>query len=439
MNISKTVAFLLYVYTIAAYAQTVVDPIGIGARSLGMGNNYTALSSDYSAIYYNPAGLAFLPVREVQISGIMMRQTEEALLAGQTATADRWRVGFSTIGFVQALPTTQGGFTLAGGYASPYLLDDVSVFNGTDTSNRTDILYAFTPATNLRDTFSLSGVPYTRTKESFTHGQLNLWNIAAGWQVAPNVGVGVTASFITGNTNRLSHKVAIGTAIGRYATWTLPESSNSAIATSYLGYDIRLGVMWRPTDILQCGLRLELPRHLWFSQTEVLTDLSNNSVYTESFTGTEKSSFSGAAGVAGIFSWGTLTSDFVFRTPNPDAPANSDLAQFKLGAGCGLEVPIKPISSFVRLGYSYGDLDLFPHQTAYDDIILPNNGQNISVVHNRQMVTAGLGILSGSSTTIDIGYGYTFYDFYSTDSDWQNSVLEHHGFSRGTATLTVRY
>lgn len=40
---------------------------GVGARASGMGESFSALSDDISAIYYNPAGLVFLKKREVMI------------------------------------------------------------------------------------------------------------------------------------------------------------------------------------------------------------------------------------------------------------------------------------------------------------------------------------------------------------------------------------
>src|SRR5262245_19441889 len=41
---------------------------GAGARALGMGNAYTAVADDASAIYWNPAGLASMHHDEVQLS-----------------------------------------------------------------------------------------------------------------------------------------------------------------------------------------------------------------------------------------------------------------------------------------------------------------------------------------------------------------------------------
>ena len=45
------------------------DPllVGAGARSLGMGGAFVALSDDATAVYWNPAGLAGLARMEVQV------------------------------------------------------------------------------------------------------------------------------------------------------------------------------------------------------------------------------------------------------------------------------------------------------------------------------------------------------------------------------------
>ncbi len=42
-----------------------VFTIGAGARAMGMGNGFTALAEDATAVYYNPAGLAFLPSQQI--------------------------------------------------------------------------------------------------------------------------------------------------------------------------------------------------------------------------------------------------------------------------------------------------------------------------------------------------------------------------------------
>ncbi|HRU38780.1 MAG TPA: hypothetical protein P5511_02795, partial [Candidatus Goldiibacteriota bacterium] len=41
------------------------NPFGSGARAIGMGEAFTAIADDATAIYYNPAGLAQLDHNEV--------------------------------------------------------------------------------------------------------------------------------------------------------------------------------------------------------------------------------------------------------------------------------------------------------------------------------------------------------------------------------------
>ena len=38
-----------------------VDLTGVGARATAMGGSYRAIADDWSAMYWNPAGLAFAP------------------------------------------------------------------------------------------------------------------------------------------------------------------------------------------------------------------------------------------------------------------------------------------------------------------------------------------------------------------------------------------
>jgi hypothetical protein len=42
--------------------------IGVGARAMGMGGAFTAVSDDANGIYWNPAGIAMVPIREVATS-----------------------------------------------------------------------------------------------------------------------------------------------------------------------------------------------------------------------------------------------------------------------------------------------------------------------------------------------------------------------------------
>ena len=78
-------AFML-ISTFPVLAQTDEEPLFLfrGARPLGLGNAYEAISDDIYAIHYNPAGLAQIDERKWQILILRGRATQD--LVGETET-----------------------------------------------------------------------------------------------------------------------------------------------------------------------------------------------------------------------------------------------------------------------------------------------------------------------------------------------------------------
>ena len=67
---------MVFGLTFGAYAQSNVltedffhmgNDLGVGARAVGMGGAYTGISDDYTAMYWNPAGLGQMKRREFNI------------------------------------------------------------------------------------------------------------------------------------------------------------------------------------------------------------------------------------------------------------------------------------------------------------------------------------------------------------------------------------
>jgi tetratricopeptide (TPR) repeat protein len=71
--------FLLIIYTSEVYANTKGSflSMGTGARALGMGSAFCAVADDADAVYWNPAGLAFLSKPE--ITGLHINLWEDTL------------------------------------------------------------------------------------------------------------------------------------------------------------------------------------------------------------------------------------------------------------------------------------------------------------------------------------------------------------------------
>lgn|GEM_PF-6243004 len=91
MNTQRICFAVTFIITVAISAQTPEEAVhflenesGIGVKAQAMGNSYVGLANDYSAIYWNPAGLTQLKTSEFTGSFYHMIFNNEANFAGNT-------------------------------------------------------------------------------------------------------------------------------------------------------------------------------------------------------------------------------------------------------------------------------------------------------------------------------------------------------------------
>jgi hypothetical protein len=227
MNHLPRIALVLFTAAVVS-ATPVITTTGVGTRSYGMGNNFVALANDYSAIYWNPAGLAFNPVREINV-GVMGTKNEAASeLAGTRTATSEQRVSLANVTWLRSIPTARGGFAFALGYSNPFVFDDLREVRGSDTYTGTDTVYGG------------AGTPVRYDPlDRLSYGGLDNWSASVGWQFAPRMGFGVAASLVTGSEQR-----SISTLATYYRTnGAVEENSETKLDIGYIGYDLRLGLL----------------------------------------------------------------------------------------------------------------------------------------------------------------------------------------------------
>jgi len=280
-----------------------------------------------------------MPVREFQASFDISRTIGSSYIDGGGTSPlsgakmddimDRLRL--RGIGAMTAIPTIQGGLSLAASYDSPFAFDDFSVYGYVDRDG----------ADNIDD--------YRR------YGDLNRWSIAFGVQVAPKIAAGLAVSIVTGE-----------------------DAHNSAIVEfkeeqkyKYLGYSLTWGLMYRPTDYLSLGLNINTMMGLDF-EWKCTTDWvkfgedSLPASFSDKASGKAYRAPYGALGLGLTLPWMIAAFDFrlimpyTFILPGSNIPRGLQSREFKAGAGLGVEAPL-PISAPVvlRAGYSIDECDLF--------------------------------------------------------------------------------
>lgn len=177
----------------------VQDEIGFDARALGMGGAFTAVANDYSAIYWNPAGLA--GIQQTQFFGeLSHRNFNNAATFNQRLTeTDQNFTRLRSVGIAFPLPTSRGSFVLSAGYNRVKDFDSNLLFQGfNEKSNGLGF--------DLEDDSGNSQFyPFDRNvfqeEQVSDEGGLNQWSVGAGMALSPNFNAGITLTYWTGNSD----------------------------------------------------------------------------------------------------------------------------------------------------------------------------------------------------------------------------------------------
>jgi hypothetical protein len=362
---------------------TAINQVGVGARAYSLANNYVAAANDMSSIFWNPAALSFIPAREFQASVDMLSNTNNTDFFGSSVSSDVRRLRLANMGYLSAVPTSRGGLTFAAAFQSPYAFDDNPSFLGQYTDKNGHVVQV--------------------NNDYRAYGDLNFWSGAFGLQVAPGLGIGAALSLVTGSEkiNDVFVEETDGVAQGN-------NNYTYDAERTFLGYDIRLGLLYSPIEKVRIGARLVLPQTIWFNE-----DPPIDSGFTK---GRLFSSYSGAIGISTILPLATLSSEFRFRAPydyaNPQdiIPSSSPAHYSRVGAGLGAEIPLFVKNTLLRLGYSWDQYDTHTFAIQYDNdtsqAVWGTNGATVN--QDRQLLTAGLAFVS-SGTSLEISYGYQFW------------------------------
>jgi hypothetical protein len=388
--------------------------VGSGLRAAGMAQAFTAIANDGSAQYYNPAGLAFSPFREFQISlaGIRSKtitNSSNSEYSGETYVVHS-RIRPGSITLLRSFPTTQGGFAISAGFQSPWIFDDNRRWE-TTTMRGADVVQAF--------------------NDYYSYGQINLWTGAFGVQVAPNFGIGLALSLATGESfERFTYQQRTNGFIYDVQN----DDFIDYVERTLFGYDCRLGLMYTGIPSTNVGMRIVLPARFGFTEYD-REELPSSGLAAEvsSVTGRLETSGECALGISHMFSFMTLSVDGMARFPNPSAAINSEQSFWKAGFAIGAEAPLFVKTLLLRTGYGYSEYDRYPFLVTYKNPIAQEFDPTPYEQGPEQLASAGLAFLLGN-VSFEAAWFYKFWTFSPI-----SSVTDHAGIHRIIAGMTVRY
>ncbi|HHL72909.1 MAG TPA: hypothetical protein ENJ29_10380 [Bacteroidetes bacterium] len=396
--------------------------LGIGARAIAMGGAYSAVGEDYSASYWNPAGLAL--VRRFEISGGLSRfqnQTDSrfqntSMLDEETFTR------LNEFGIVYPVPTYRGSLVFSFGYNRIKNYDNNFAFG------------AFNP---------LAEDQVDQNWREYEVGTLNQWTAAGAVDLSPAFSVGLSMNFITGKDDyTFTFKERDRDDIYTFADFRRDDS----IISSLSGFNMTIGGLYRVNSELRLSAYMITPSTITISENwqtvEVTTfdeDPSESSDEGGQFQYKMRMPYIFGAGAAFNFAGLLLAGNIElldwkqvrYETEPPleglsRAEANDQIrdtfrstTRIRLGA----EYTIPKSRTQIRAGY-------------YID---PSPLYNATTTRDRELYSLGLGLLLDKQVKLDIAY--VFGEWEETDpfdNNYVTSLTRSISYKRLLATLSIR-
>ncbi len=209
---------------------------GSGARAAGMGNAFTGVADDATAISWNSAGLTQLYSAEASVVarfGFGSLNADYQDVNVDVTTGSSFQLNFASLAF----PFTVGKLNVVGGVAYRRVLD-------------------FTQ--NFEISAEEGGMEATTSTDNT--GGVDAISPSVGIQLSDMISAGATVNIYTGSTD--------------YVTETTGLLGDNKFESSeeYSGVGIDIGVLVKPSPQFQIGANLNLPQSLTITQKEDMDD-----------------------------------------------------------------------------------------------------------------------------------------------------------------------
>jgi len=362
---------------------------GVGARTMGMGGASLALSDDFTALYWNPAGMAQIQKFEMFSSLSHNTAIADTYFTGdavKTATS-RSQMRLNSIGFVYPFHARRGGWAIAFGYNRQQNFDYQTAIQGVDPSSGTDFSGFAVDETNINS------------------GGIGIWSFGTSVYVSKHVLIGGSLDFWQGSS--LNELDTTATDLLKVDSDLSRFRYDDEIDREYSGLGGRIGLLAHLTDTISFGVSLVTPvelgvDELWYESTRVVYDdgeetsdvLDGAQTYDierpfEIGVGTAVKLFNKQLILAGDVQFTDWTQTRYDPAPADDI-SHDNFEEFyatTLQVRLGAEYQIPIIATYIRLGYLR---DPIPFR--------------YTQVDTHDFLTAGVGKIFEDSLKLDVTY-----------------------------------
>ncbi len=217
------------------------NEFGPGARAMALGGAYMPVAEDYTATYWNPAGLA--QIRKMEFYAGLGRNNNSNRISYQGTVTDNSH-GYTTLnsaGLVFPLPTYRGSLVFSIGYHRVNSFSDYHRFSGSPL-------------------IASAGGRFNQSEETTSDGGIHQWSFGGAVDVTENVSLGASLNLITGsnNLNVIYMERDPNDVINNTRTF----DASFEVNPKYTGASAKIGSLFRPMRNLRVGLTITTPSYL---------------------------------------------------------------------------------------------------------------------------------------------------------------------------------
>ena len=429
--------------TIAQTAQEAVELMdneqGFGIRAAGMGNAYTAVADDYSAVYWNPAGLAQLDYGHM--SGSLYHNTfdNDASYFGSRFADSRTFTKLQSLGFAYPFPVARGSFVVAFGYQKVNNLDSFSEVGGfINRPNNLNFDYGDGEVIDFNNNVD-------QNYSIYRDGGIDHWSFAAAMDLSPNFSAGLTLNFYGGSSTYMldflqtdvNDVYRLDTQLGYdFESYAY----NQRILSDFSGFEAKLGGLFHLSPNLRLGTVITFPVSMTineeWSEDDVIAYDDPSVPLDEYDYGSKEFDYEldipikFSAGLSYSTERLTLTSSFDYRDWSQlkfDVPSNRNPGDYDdlLSENATIRDNFRGVLSYA-LG---GEFKVFKTglmiRAGFKN--MPTAQKNLSSDYDKQFYSFGLGYSVDKRTTIDFSY---------TQGEWNRDF--NYVFSSDVASETIQ-
>ena len=432
--------------------------LGVGARALAMGNATVGFVNDYSALFWNPAGLASIRSYEFSVGLSGQGYGNDVTFFGVNNKATNTSTSLNNLGFVYPVATRRGSLTFAFGYGRVNDYTSYVTFDGFNSSS--SIVQSMIPGTNVNSLSPSSrrelldnNIPYQLYLADTVRGKLapivtgniqqnvtvreggglNHWAFGGAMDLARDLSVGATLNVVSGSytyDRQFIEEDVRNLYVDNVNNPPVYDFSRfvfeSTISGTISGYNGLFGLMYRKQGVMKFGLAVRTPTIYEVEESfsdDGRSNFDNGDNYNVRFSNSTKYKittpivFSGGASFQ-IGDWLALAGDaeytdwtqMEFNTDNPDLIDENRVIKkiFRPTTNLrgGAELTIWDLGLKLRGGMVWNPS---PYKEDAEDTNF-----------DQMYYTAGVGLMVDENTTLNIAYALgtwkTFRDNYYLSS-----------------------